>query len=153
MTRNGGKRRPSLPPDPPRKESPRTLPGLPDSGSSGERICWRFRHLDLEGPWSLGALGGGELGELMKALAGFESMTMAEAFRGGHPGKDYDVEDLPTALALDRLDAIGMGDLTKISRFRIDGRGRLYGIRCENVFHVIWWDPNHEVWPSEKRHT
>jgi Cu/Ag efflux protein CusF len=152
MSRKDGKHRPS-PPSPSRKEIPRNLPGLPDSSSSGDRICWRFRHMDHEGPWNFDGLSDGELGGLMKCLASFESMTMAEAFRGGHPGKDYDVENMPNALAHERLDAIGMGDLTCVSRFRVDGRGRLYGIRCGNVFHVIWWDRNHEVWPSEKRNT
>jgi hypothetical protein len=153
MSGKKDKRRPS-PAVPPRKNPPRALPGLPDSGSSGDRLCWRFRHVDHEGPWSFDRMTGAELCELMKTLASFETMTMSEAFNGsGQPGKDYNVEDIPTKEARDRLEAIRLPDMTKISVFRLSGVQRLYGFRCENVFHVVWWDPFHQIWPSPKKHT
>jgi hypothetical protein len=97
---------------------------------------------------------GVELCGLMRTLAGFETMTMGEAFNGrGYPGKDYDIEDIPTREARDRLEAIGLAGMTKISVFRLSGEQRLYGFRCENVFHVVWWDPKHQIWPSAKKHT
>ena len=71
----------------------------------------------------------------------------------GYPGKDYDIEDIPIQDARDRLDAIGLADMTKISVFRLSGVLRLYGFRRENVFHVVWWDPPHQIWPSVKKHT
>ena len=35
----------------------------------------------------------------------------------------------------------------------ITGSIRLFGIRTEEVFHIVWMDPNHEICPSPKRHT
>ncbi|HMH92267.1 MAG TPA: hypothetical protein VK586_14425 [Streptosporangiaceae bacterium] len=43
--------------------------------------------------------------------------------------------------------------MTKISVIRFAGEPRLYGFRDRNVFHVVWWDPRHEIWPSRKKHT
>lgn len=40
-----------------------------------------------------------------------------------------------------------------IFRFRLSGEKRLWGFRQGRVFHVVWWDPEHKVCPSEKRHT
>jgi len=40
-----------------------------------------------------------------------------------------------------------------IFRFRFAGEQRLWGFRRGRVFHVVWWDPDHKVCPSEKRHT
>ncbi len=81
-------------------------------------------------------------------------MKVGEAFPGGgYPGKEYDIEDIPTAEARKRLDAIGLADMTKISVFRLGGEERLYGFRCDNVFHVVWWDPEHVIWPSHLKHT
>lgn len=37
-----------------------------------------------------------------------------------------------------RLDAIGLADQTRISRFQLQGRWRLYGFGLNNVFHVVW---------------
>ena len=139
---------------PKRKETPRSTPELPGAETSGDRICWRFKHFDHEGPWSFAGMSGEELCDLMKRFAQLETMTVGEAFPGsGYPGKEYDVENIPTAEAWERLDAIGLADMTKISVFRLGGEPRLYGFRCGNVFHVVWWDPGHVIWPSHKKHT
>jgi hypothetical protein len=50
-------------------------------------------------------------------------------------------------LAQHRLDEI-FGD--EIYRFRVTGEKRLWGFRAERTFHVVWWDPEHRVYPSEK---
>ena len=78
-------------------------------------------------------------------------MTVNEAFNGGHPGKDYDIEGIPNTEARQRLHAIGMADQTRISRLRLGGTQRLYGFLHGNVFHIVWWDPGHEIWPSARR--
>jgi hypothetical protein len=38
-------------------------------------------------------------------------------------------------------------------RFRLSGEQRLWGFRKGNVFHVVWWDPEHNVYPTEKART
>jgi hypothetical protein len=136
------------------KEPPKKFPGLPGTNNSGERLCWRFMHVDHEGPWGFDRVTPEEMCDLMRCLAKFETMTVGEAFPGGgYPGKDYVIEEIPTAAARERLDALGLADMTKISVFRLTGEQRLYGFRTANVFHVVWWDPLHEVWPSKKKHT
>ncbi|KAB1979239.1 hypothetical protein [Streptomyces triticiradicis] len=127
---------------------------LPSGASSGERVCWRFTHLDREGPWGLHSLDHARLLELISEMVKFESQTINELFRQGEwPGKCHDVPQLPNRAALDRLDAIGLADMTKIWKLRIGGKGRLWGFLVGNVFHVVWWDPEHEVWPSKLRNT
>lgn len=34
-------------------------------------------------------------------------------------------------------------------RFRLTGEQRLWGFRKRNVFHIVWWDPDHQVYPTE----
>ncbi|WP_432091845.1 hypothetical protein [Streptomyces sp. NRRL F-5630] len=124
---------------------------LPSSGTSQERICYRFSHLDIEGPWGLKSLDHDRLMVLLKDMAKFESQTINELFYTGEwPGKSHDVATLPTRLARERLDEIGLPDMTKIWKLRIGGPGRLWGFLVGNVFHVVWWDPFHQVWPSKK---
>lgn len=134
----------------PVKEHPR--PALPAASTSGDRICWRFRHTDHDGPWCFHAVDSNDLCRVLGQLANFESMTVAEAF-GGSPGKDYNIEDIPNTQARARLEVLRLADQTSISRFQLSGRERLYGFRLGNVFHVVWWDPRHEIWPTEKKHT
>lgn len=102
------------------------LSGLPDAGSSGERMCWRFRHVDHDGPWGFDRVNTETFCALLKKLASFETMTVGEAF-GGSPGKDYEIAEIPNKAALPRLEALGLGDQTRISRFQLQGKQRLYG--------------------------
>ncbi|MER5816829.1 hypothetical protein [Streptomyces californicus] len=88
---------------------------------------------------------------LLTDMAKFESQTMHELFHQGEwPGKRHDVHTLPNRAALARLDALGLSDMTQIWKLRIGGAGRLWGFLVGNVFHVVWWDPRHEVWPSKR---
>lgn len=127
---------------------------LPGGGASSARICWRFVHVDQDGPWATATMTAEAVHALLAQLTAFESMTIDELFhRGDYPGKCYDVHALPNKSARERLEAVGLADMTRIWRLRIGGTGRLYGFLIDNVFHVLWWDPQHEVWPSKKRHT
>jgi hypothetical protein len=49
-----------------------------------------------------------------------------------------------------RLDQIGFENTANLYQLRIHGGGgrqRLWGIRKENIFQILWWDPNHTVYP------
>jgi hypothetical protein len=128
------------------REASCTIPGASDSP---DRICWRFSHFDWDGPW--GSL---DLNELVGRLRSFESNTILELFNHkDEPGKRYDLPALPNKVAVARLDAIGLGDQDHIWRLRTTNTGRLYGFLVHNVFHPVFWDPEHEIWPSPKRHT
>lgn len=152
MAKDRGKRRPSHS-SPQRKDRP-SRPVLPGAERSTERICWRFEYVDHDGPWGFGEVQPKTLGWLLGRLSALERMTVNEVFhRGDYPGKDYNVADIPTSKALARLEAIGLGDMTKIWVLRLQGQPRLYGFLVENVFHVVWWDPLHEIWPPCKRNT
>lgn len=35
-------------------------------------------------------------------------------------------------------------------RFRLSGRKRLWGFVQEQTFYVLWWDPLHRVYPTER---
>lgn len=132
--------------------SPRSV--LPDAETSDKRMAWRFCHVDHDGPWSFEKIDGSILRDLMAKLASFESMTVNEIFRNGEePGKHYDVEKLPNPMSRERLEELSLSDMTKISRLRLGGKVRLYGFMEGNCFHVVWWDPEHQIWPSQKRNT
>jgi len=139
--------------DLPRKEAPR-LPELPGASNSSDRICWRFTHVDHDGPWSFASLDADGWRGLLGQLTQFETMTIAELFhRGDYPGKGYEPAALPDPRAARRLEAMRLSDQTRIWALRTQGRPRLWGFLVDNVFHVVWWDPEHEVWPSQLKHT
>ncbi|PYY38841.1 hypothetical protein [Curtobacterium sp. MCPF17_046] len=117
------------------------------------RLVWRFNEVDKAGPWPPAHIGPDEFGDLLEKMAYFESMTIGEIFKpGSEHGKSYDVEQLP-ASPRRRLVQIEKDDEDAVSRLRLSGRRRLYGFLREHVFHVLWWDPTHDVYPSKKKRT
>jgi hypothetical protein len=45
-------------------------------------------------------------------------------------------------LGLDRI-------ADSVYRFRLTGESRLWGFVKERTFYVLWWDPSHQVYPTE----
>jgi hypothetical protein len=117
------------------------------------RLVWRFNEVDRFGDWPPSSVSEPQLQDLLSKMASFESMTVGEIFApGSEHGKTYAVEKLPRA-ALKRLQELERDDETELARLRCGGAPRLYGFLRDNVFHVLWWDPMHKVYPSKKRNT
>jgi hypothetical protein len=97
--------------------------------------------------------------ELLLFLAEMAQLTWAEIERaqtGGHGNRhrkhhDQELESLcPEAredLLKAKLDVI-FGET--IFRFRLSGEKRLWGFRVGRTFHVVMWDPGHEVCPVDR---
>jgi hypothetical protein len=132
-------------------ENPKTPRGhVPDY--SGTLPLWAFRIVDLGGPWCWTNMDGSVLGEVLERLKQFESMTWLEIERG--TGSHF-VEDHSKLCkqARDRLVEIEQDDTETLFSLRLAGRRRIWGIRDRGVLRFLWWDPEHEVYPSEKKHT
>lgn len=70
---------------------------------------------------------------------------------GGHK-KHHDMatDDLAKE-ARERLGEIGLGDQESLFRFRLTGKVRLWGafVGQRHEIHVIWWDREHQVYPTD----
>jgi hypothetical protein len=51
--------------------------------------------------------------------------------------------------ALDRLRTLRMDDIDELWRFRFGAKVRVWGIRFDHYFRVLWWDPQHKVYPID----
>ena len=91
------------------------------------------------------------MSEIVPKLHAYESMTWREI--EGPSGSHFVERDAlcPDAQAL--LDELGFRDVEELFSLRVTGRRRLWGIRDQATFRVLWWDPEHEVCPSVKKHT
>ena len=79
-------------------------------------------------------------------------MRVKELFTGQEHGKRYNVESISPA-AQKRLIELNRDDETQIVRLRLSGKKRLFGFLKGSVFHILGWDPEHEIFPSKKRNT
>ncbi|MFS8103699.1 hypothetical protein LFM09_41915 [Lentzea alba] len=119
-----------------------------------DKLVILFSRVDVQGPWCLTKITAEDHLTLLNRIRSIESMTVHQVFSGdGKTGKDYDIESLPTKAAQERLVELELDDRDRISRLQIGGKQRLYGFREASRFYAVWWDPEHEVYPSPKKHT
>ncbi|MEV1331507.1 hypothetical protein AB0J20_18240 [Micromonospora costi] len=139
------------------ERQPKAILRLP--GNDG-RLVVSFQHVDraFDGAWGWPAAGTHDAWEVLDFLCEISRLTWGEILsqETGQMNKRhkkhhaYSTETVGSA-ARARLADLRINELTdELFRFRISGPKRLWGWRAEDVFHVLWWDPDHKVCPSDK---
>lgn len=70
----------------------------------------------------------------------------------GRDSHEVNVEQISKA-AQKRLTEIRLDDFQTLVSLRFTGKERLWGVKSQNILKIIWWDPNHDVYPSLLKHT
>lgn len=106
--------------------------------------------VDMNGDWCLYKISNAHHKKLISRLQYFEQMTVDQAQKKSKLA-DYNMQDCPNQNASKRL-ANQYDGADTLTRLTIEDSGslRLFGIREANIFHIVWWDQNHEVWPENK---
>lgn len=110
---------------------------------------WSFRSCDQEHDrWSLCHCEN-IWNEILAKMVNFETMTWHEIITGGGRGSNshqIEVEKLTTE-AQKRLTELKVHE-SQLFSLRLTGKKRLFGVRYNQVLHIIWYDPEHEICPS-----
>lgn len=120
---------------------------------SRKRIAWRFGDAEVEGPWGWHRLTAENVAELHGKLSSIEKMTWGEAMAGGYPMKMCRLDSSAPRDLVRRLEDTQRDDIDCLFEIRLTGVMRIWGARRGDVFHLLWWDPEHAVWPSQLRNT
>jgi len=130
-------------------KQPRRDPSL--TASLPSYPVWQTGVIDLDGPWSWKKI---ELNyffsNILPKIQGFESMNWNEIL--GRNSHEVRVDQIGKK-AQKRLVDLNLDDFEKLVSLRLTGKQRVWGIKINNVFKILWWDPNHEVYPSKLRNT
>ena len=122
----------------------------PQQSDEREYVCWRFSIMDRGGPFSFEGVKAKVWKRILEKLRQWDSMTWGEI--EGPENHAISVEQL-SPQARNRLMEINQDDIDEVFSLRLTGRERLIGIRDRHVLRVLWWDPEHGVCPSSKKHT
>ena len=85
-------------------------------------------------------------------LQSFEHMKLADLWRSeSHPIEQNQI--IPSAQR--RLRELHLDDIEELWSLRITGKKRLWCIKDagQNVFSILWWDPEHKICPVTIKHT
>lgn len=50
-----------------------------------------------------------------------------------------------------RLMALGKHETDALFSMSLGGKPRVWGILREHVMFTLWWDPEHEIYPSQRK--
>ena len=115
--------------------------------------AWKLDLFDADGPWGRGRFTTGQFwNEILPKLREYERRSWKEILADRsreHSTPTYKL----TKQAQKRLRDIKLDDIDQLFRFRLSARQRLWGKRAGHIFQILWWDPEHEIYPTEKKHT
>jgi hypothetical protein len=134
------------------EKKPRQSPQHNPGSIINVKPSWRFGMLDLKGPWGWEKIDKKDvLTEIIEKLKNFETMTWGEIER---TNKSHLIPcNNIVRQAKDRLIELELDDLDGIYSIRLKSRERIWGKREIEAFYVIWWDPEHTVYPVSPKNT
>lgn len=126
-------------------------PKMGNVPTSPQNLFWSYSLLDEAGPFGWHECQCHEkYYDILKRKKNFEGMTYQELVKtGSHPIETY----LLSKDARDRLETLKLDDFNSLFSLRLTGANRIWCVLDKNIMRVLWWDPEHLVYPVEKKNT
>ena len=109
---------------------------------------WRTHLMDFDGPFGWSSVSADGMRKIQTSLKSYESMKWQDIDSKKSCGaielRDVDAK---SRAARTRLVAIGYSQFETLYKLRVDTKSRIWGIRDRHVFQLLWWDPDHQVYP------
>ena len=117
---------------------------------------WKFGLIDMDGEWGWRKITARQLADVLTKVKNFEKQNWGEILHATH-GRDNKSKHHCVSTericgeAQKRLAARKWEDLQELFSLRLSGKTRIWGKLENEVFHFIWFDPEHTVCPSLKK--
>ena len=112
---------------------------------------WKVAEIDDNSPWGWNQITCPDfLRNIWDKLRNFETMTWGEILGRHHHA--IAVNDIIEP-AQNRLVQLGHDDQEELVSFRLSNTERIWAIRSGEAAFLLWWDPEHEIYPSRLKHT
>ena len=135
--------------DPQERKAPRGGSKIANYGEAHFR--WRTSGIDCSGPFGWENANHELLfSHIVPKLHEFEMMLWREVEGDAHHSCEVDGM---CKEAQRRLIELGKDDCDTLFSLRFKGIERVWGIRDRQILNLLWWDPEHRVYPSKKKNT
>lgn len=109
--------------------------------------------MEMIGRFGWQAIPNGKVREIMNKLSAFEKLTWKELLVERNQGHHRVSVDRIIKEAQARLTEMGQDDIDELVSLRLSSRERVWGIFEVGVLRILWWDEDHQICPSIKKHT
>jgi hypothetical protein len=136
-------------------EQPEKLPKLAAEPRSimDMQPAWRLSNMRMKSPFGWGAITRGDMQQVIERFKALESMTwsaiLVEAKKHNH---HCDVGGMCKE-AQKCLEDDWQGGADEVLTIRLTNKKRVWGVLEGPLVYLLWWDPEHSVYPSLKKHT
>ncbi|MDX6587263.1 MAG: hypothetical protein QOI31_1736 [Solirubrobacterales bacterium] len=155
MAKKKGGRKPKATPVSPSAPVPKTPASPVSTSGDTPHFCFRWADRATQEAWAFSPAE--DAGELIAFLYEMSQLTWsaieAQQTGGQQRRRKHHSQEIST------LETAAQNDISKrkldtrfgetMFRFRVAGGKRLWGFRNGRVFHAIWWDPDHAVYPTD----
>lgn len=118
-----------------------------------QRPSWRLACIELVDPFGWHTIDKDKIYEIRRKLADFETRTWNEILLLSQKQNHKVSIDRICKDARARLVERKQQDIDELVSLRLSGAERVWGILREGALELLWWDPDHQVCPSLKKHT
>ncbi|MDE0638378.1 MAG: hypothetical protein OXI43_21255 [Candidatus Poribacteria bacterium] len=119
--------------------------------TQNKQLVWKVSKIDDKGQWGWNNISCPDfLRNIWDKMRNFETMTWSQILGRSH--HMIPVSDIIKP-AQERLRELKHDDQEELVSLRLTGKQRLWAIRSGGEAFLLWWDPNHEICPSPKKHT
>lgn len=134
---------------------------IPDSSGSSDDECvvWKFDKLDKGGEFAFNIdCDGFRHHDFLDKMIIYSNRKWSEIKRDTHDkakSKHHFLESNELSKAAqERIRKLKLEEYSdSIFSFSFDNKLRVIGIREDELFHVVWYDPEHKFCPSHLKHT
>ena len=119
---------------------------------------WMFQRCDFDhSKWGM-LCNSGKLTDFFRYLSNLECQKWGEILtdksgrRSNTRNHHIPLTDIIRE-AQKRATEINVDEFDDLCSIAVSGRMRVWGYIIDGLFYIIWFDPEHEIYPSEKRHT
>lgn len=142
-------KQPRIEREPPASDKKPRIQENPDAFHDKHPV-WRFSALDVGcANFGWNTIDGGTLHRIRERLAALEAMTFRDVLKTGtHVIPVYKICEYARKRLGESLP--GIEELLSI---RVGSEQRLWGFRTLQVVTLLWWDPDHQVYPVAPRNT
>ena len=143
------------------RQTPNRKKSIDPKGFSTEGdICvWTFRNIDKAGKFAFNPHRQDfDTKDFLAKMLSYSQMTWREIKKQTHDMNKSKNHELDAASlsseAKSRVSAKNLEEYAdRLFSFALNNKVRVIGVRLGAEFQVVWYDPNHEFAPSNKKHT
>ncbi len=123
-------------------------PRVSQAPSDSNSVVLKYDQMDMDGPWGWRQFEIAKIQWLLMKLSDLHKLNWQELTSQGSHLVDI-VKLVPKAQK--RLEELKKDDLDQLYSLRTTGRHRIWGIKESSILWLLWWDPEHEVCPSNAK--